>query len=161
MCKYVHTAQRIYIYTSTGLYNLRIFNSEGGRKNRPGAVVDVLEHPLDQGKVHTHARMHTHTHTHTHTQIYMHGHTHMHTHTHTHTHTYTHIHMHVHTYARARTHMRARTHHTHTFIKNIKFIPDVFHQQVLLGYTSGLVVLWSLATKQVERRYHHNEVKIT
>ena len=149
MCKYVHTAQRIYIYTSTDLYNLRIFNSEGGRKNRPGAVVDVLEHPLDQGKVHTHARMHTHTHT----QIHMHVHTHA--HACAYTHTYTHIHMHVHTHA------RARTHHTHTFIKNIKFIPDVFHQQVLLGYTSGLVVLWSLATKQVERRYHHNEVKIT
>ncbi|XP_065907134.1 syntaxin-binding protein 5-like isoform X2 [Dysidea avara] len=52
--------------------------SQGGQRNRPGAVVDMLEHPLDQGKV-------------------------------------------------------------------------------LLGYTSGLMVLWNLATKQVERRYSHTE----
>lgn len=28
---------------------------------------------------------------------------------------------------------------------------------MLLGYTSGLMVLWNLTTKQVEHRYNHNE----
>ena len=28
----------------------------------------------------------------------------------------------------------------------------------MLGFTGGLIVLWNLTSKQVERRYHHNEV---
>ncbi|XP_065908017.1 uncharacterized protein [Dysidea avara] len=94
-CSYTYGSHWLYVGTdksnvllirveglALSAYNIpwnEVAEMQGGRRNRPGAVVDMLEHPLDQGKV-------------------------------------------------------------------------------LLGYTSGLMALWNLATKQVERRYSHTEL---
>ena len=102
VCICVHTV-------CTYLRTCNVVNSRGIQKNSPGAVVDILEHPLDQGKVHTYI--------HNYVCMYM---------------------------------------CSCSAFANFKCC-----WQVLLGYTSGLMVLWSLATRQVERRYHHNEVNIT
>ena len=41
---YAIVANTVHVYHS-------IVTSQGGQRNRPGAVVGMLEHPLDQGKV--------------------------------------------------------------------------------------------------------------
>ena len=56
ICMYVsmHVLQCVPdIYTCIHI----IANSQGIQRNNPGAVVDMLEHPLDQGKVCMHIHM--------------------------------------------------------------------------------------------------------
>ena len=51
---YVYVCAYMYIHIVLYVCVQYCYNSQGGRKNRPGVVVDILEHPLDQGKVYIH-----------------------------------------------------------------------------------------------------------
>ena len=50
---YVHVSCSVYMVSSDIIYIHIVANSQGIQRNNPGAMVDILEHPLDQGKVRT------------------------------------------------------------------------------------------------------------
>lgn len=77
-----------------------ILHSQDAQGSEPGAVIDILEHPSDQGTV--------------------------------------------------------RTFSNYVCLNYYSLL----YWQLLLGYSSGLVVLWTLADRKVDCHYYHDRVKI-